>query len=168
MTLNEYVEDPDFTFLIVRSDKHGVFSFLVDTEDVETLKRYKWVIFKARNTKCDTLYKYYLISSSSKEKFLLHRFLTNAPKGSVVNHINGNTFDMRKRNLSVGSYTDNNRNVKKRKLGSDVCGVTFIKNVKKWHAQIGMDGKHINLGYYQNKEDAIKARKKAEQEYGYK
>ena len=165
MTINEYVIENDFSFLIVRSDKHGVISFLVDTEDVEKLKEHKWVISRCRNTMYDTLYKYYLTSST--DKFLLHRFLTNAPKGSVVNHINGNTLDMRKKNLSVGTYSDNNRKVKHRKWGSDVCGVSFNKNVNKWHPYIGVDGKCISLGYYESKEEAVKVRKEAEAKYGY-
>lgn len=35
----------------------------------------------------------------------------------------------------------------------------------KWRAYIGFKGKQINLGVYEDKEDAIKARKQAEKEY---
>ena len=34
-----------------------------------------------------------------------------------------------------------------------------------WSARIGIDNKTINLGRFQNKEDAIAIRKKAEQKY---
>ena len=165
MTINEYIKDDNFTFLIIRSKNHGVLSFLVDTEDVEKLKEHKWVINKVRDRKYNTLFKYYLISS--KGKVLLHRFLVDAPKGSVVNHINGNTFDMRKKNLSIGTYTDNNKNVRHRSNISGVCGVSYNKYVNKWHAYIGKDGKPISLGYFVNKEDAVRARKEAEKKYGY-
>lgn len=44
-------------------------------------------------------------------------------------------------------------------------GVRWLKNRKKWNAYIGFKGKSINLGYFKNKEDAIKARKQAEEKY---
>lgn len=48
---------------------------------------------------------------------------------------------------------------------SGVKGVCWVKRFNKWNAQIGFKGKVINLGYFLNLEDAIKARKKAEEKY---
>ena len=44
-------------------------------------------------------------------------------------------------------------------------GVMWLNNRNKWKAYIGIKGKQISLGYFDNKEDAIKARKIAEEEY---
>lgn len=44
-------------------------------------------------------------------------------------------------------------------------GVSFYKNSKKWVARICISGETIFLGQYYNKEDAIKARKEAEEKY---
>ena len=44
-------------------------------------------------------------------------------------------------------------------------GVSFYKKHKKWGARIGISGKMLFLGLYDNKEDAIKARKEAEEKY---
>lgn len=44
-------------------------------------------------------------------------------------------------------------------------GVCWDKERKKWLAQIRLRGKHIYLGRYKNIEDAIKARKEAEEKY---
>ncbi|MBD1223304.1 HNH endonuclease [Virgibacillus halodenitrificans] len=44
-------------------------------------------------------------------------------------------------------------------------GVNWIKSRKKWRAYIGFKGKQIFLGNYENKEDAIVARLKAEEKY---
>ncbi|MBM4762694.1 AP2 domain-containing protein [Bacillus sp. B15-48] len=44
-------------------------------------------------------------------------------------------------------------------------GVRWAKQSNKWHAYIGFRGKQISLGYYSNKEDAIAARKEAEEKY---
>ena len=46
-----------------------------------------------------------------------------------------------------------------------VTGVNYIKNIKKWNASIFFKGKKINLGYFKNIDDAIKARKEAEEKY---
>ena len=44
-------------------------------------------------------------------------------------------------------------------------GVCWVKQSKKWKAYINFQGQRVNLGYFENKEDAIKARLKAEEEY---
>lgn len=46
---------------------------------------------------------------------------------------------------------------------SGVTGVTWDKRREKWMAQIIFKGKHYYLGRYDNKEDAVKARKEAEE-----
>lgn len=44
-------------------------------------------------------------------------------------------------------------------------GVIWDKQRNKWRAYIGFKGKSINLGYFEDKEDAIKARQMAEEKY---
>lgn len=44
-------------------------------------------------------------------------------------------------------------------------GVRFNTQRNKWTAHIGFKGKQISLGYFSDKEDAIAARKKAEEKY---
>lgn len=44
-------------------------------------------------------------------------------------------------------------------------GVTWVKSKQKWRAYIGILGKQVSLGYYTSKEDAIAARKAAEEKY---
>lgn len=44
-------------------------------------------------------------------------------------------------------------------------GVMWMESRQKWKAYIGFKGKQINLGYFDDKEDAIKARKVAEEKY---
>lgn len=48
---------------------------------------------------------------------------------------------------------------------SGVTGVIWDKSRNKWVAQIVFQGKHIYLGRYINKEDAIAAREEAEEKY---
>ena len=48
---------------------------------------------------------------------------------------------------------------------SGKTGVAFSKSKQKWQAYIYLKRKQFNLGYFDKKEDAIKARLKAEEEY---
>ena len=44
-------------------------------------------------------------------------------------------------------------------------GVHFVKKSSKWIARIGFKGERIYLGYFSSKQDAINARKEAEEKY---
>lgn len=48
---------------------------------------------------------------------------------------------------------------------SGVVGVSWNKNIKKWNARIGVNGTRIDLGRFNNLDDAIAARKQAEEKY---
>lgn len=47
----------------------------------------------------------------------------------------------------------------------DGDGVSFNKKSYKWEAYIGIDNKRINLGKFNDFEDAVSARKEAEEKY---
>lgn len=53
----------------------------------------------------------------------------------------------------------NAHKVVKKNNKSGVVGVCFAKSMNKWHAYMHVNGKANHLGYFDNKEDAIKARK---------
>ena len=48
---------------------------------------------------------------------------------------------------------------------SETRGVSFVTKSRKWHAYINLKGTRTNLGEYKKLEDAIKARKLAEEKY---
>jgi hypothetical protein len=48
---------------------------------------------------------------------------------------------------------------------SGVKGIWFDKNRELWEAYIGVHGKRIHLGRFKNRDDAVKARALAEEEY---
>lgn len=88
------------------------------------------------------------------------------PKGSVVDHINGDGLDNRLRNLRVTTPQKNFQNCKKSK--NNTSGHTGIyKRRNKWVALIGVDGRLVYLGIFANIEDAIACRAKAERENGF-
>jgi len=85
-----------------------------------------------------------------------------------IDHINHNKEDNRIENLTVKSQLENCKNQSLVKNNtSGVCGVTYRKDTGKWVAQIRANKEYKFLGIFEDKEDAIKARKEAEIEYGF-
>lgn len=72
-------------------------------------------------------------------------------------HIDKDTVDGTRKSALRAKLHKNNKSGHK--------GVTWLKSRNKWRAYIGYQSKQIALGYFDNKEDAITARKKAEEKY---
>lgn len=98
-------------------------------------------------------------------KVLLHRYIMNCPPNYEVDHIKSDAkYDNRKSNLRIATQSQNRMNCKLRSNNkSGVTGVNWHKAYNKWKARITKDGKEIHLGYFENLNDAIEARKQAEQ-----
>ena len=129
--------------------------FLVDDID-SWVTQYRW----------NLVGKGYVARTENGKTIRLHRELFNSEDidGKVVDHINGNPLDNRRQNLRVCTVAENNRNNKGRSQStSGVTGVAWRNN--KWRARIKINHKDIHLGVFDNKEDAIKARKEAEVKY---
>ena len=81
-------------------------------------------------------------------------------------HIDRNEFDNRKSNLRHCIQQENSYNKSKRTDNtSGIIGVSWNKNRQKWVSYINAGGKRIPLGYFIDKEEAIKSRLIAEQKY---
>lgn len=98
--------------------------------------------------------------------FMLHRLLTNCPKGMVVDHIDGDGLNNRRKNLRICTPAENAQNVGKpthRKCQSKYLGVSRDdrKKLKKpWRVLISVGNKTKNCGYYATEIEAAKARDK--------
>lgn len=94
---------------------------------------------------------------------LLHRFVMNAEKGKQVDHIEGNTLDMRKSELRVCTSLENGQNKALSVRGTcGVKGVCWDKRSNKWIAHIRVNYHHKTLGYFNTIEEAAEARRQAE------
>lgn len=109
--------------------------------------------------------KYYAVTYIDKKQVYLHRLLTNAPVGKVVDHINGDTLDNRLENLRVCSHKENIRNQRSHpdKL-QKYRGVDFMKSKNKYRARITCDGKEIHIGLFDTAENAFTEYKKMSKE----
>lgn len=108
---------------------------------------------------------YPVILAGRGKTIYLHRLIMGAPKGKQVDHINGDKLDNRKSNLRICDQKQNVRNKRVVKSKSGHLGVYWSNQNKKWNAQIGLDGKSTSLGFFDDINDAIKARQKAEKAY---
>lgn len=118
--------------LKINSPKYGEKIVLIDDEDYDKIKLYKWYVAYD-----PTIKNFYVVSmvgkvDNKRKRVSIHRIITNAEKEYVVDHINGNTLDNRKINLRMCTHMENQRNSKKRnnKKESNYKGVYLLKNKK--------------------------------------
>lgn len=136
--------------------------FYFDLEDYDKIKDYCWVIGQ-------TGYVMSYTTSNNRKRILLHRLVMDCNDSNLfIDHIHGNQSrnDDRKSNLRIVTPSQNmmNKSLARNNI-SGVTGVSFIKNECKWCAQIRVNNKQINLGHFDSFEDAVKARKDAEEKY---
>ena len=133
----------------------------VDDEDYEFLNKYHWNISKNG-------YAAGHVGENKNKKYLyMHRVIMGVTAYSeLVDHINHNKIDNQKQNLRVCDKSKNGMNQKlSAKNTSSVTGVHWDKTNLKWRAQIMIHQKTIPLGRFVNFDDAVNARKEAEEEY---
>lgn len=86
----------------------------------------------------------------------------------MVDHEDGNRRNNILINLRQATPVQNARNTKRPKHNtSTVTGVCWHNKINKWWARISHQQKRIDLGFYDNFDDAVAARKNAEVRYGY-
>lgn len=131
--------------------------FYFDKEDYELIKSYTWC------KRSDG----YIITSIDGSITRQHRILFGEEiAGLVVDHINHNTTDNRRSNLRICTQHKNSmNNIISKNNTSGTSGVSFSSKSNSWRAYIMLNRKQINLGFFKNIEDAIKARKDAEEKY---
>lgn len=132
---------------------------LVDSDIWEKLKNYCWY----ENTLGYAASKDY----GAKKCILFHvTAFPDCPRGLVRDHIDGNKLNNQRKNIRVIPQEKNCKNqVREKATSSGRNGVSFDSHKKKWNSYITLNGNRKNLGYFQNLDDAIKAREEAEIEY---
>ena len=114
----------------------------------------------------------YLIIRLPKSAYAAHTlawiYIYGETPDGVIDHINGNKVDNRIVNLRNVSQKENTKNARLSKRNISGCnGVRWDNSKNKWTAYIGVNYKKINLGSFDNLDDAISARKEADTKYGF-
>ena len=141
--------------------KRASLKCLVDDEDYEMLKDYKW------NESTGTGGKGYartaftnrtLFPNKRQVHVSMHNTIMWCPKGLVIDHINGNILDNRRSNLRIATYSQNRCNSKKDSANtSGFHGVYWSRHIGKWRAQIGVNRKVFSLGASRNIRNCVVA-----------
>lgn len=130
---------------------------LIDAEDYDMVKQHSWCISKTG----------YPVTNTGRGKVVkLQRMLLDVKNPKlVVDHINGDPFDNRKMNLRICNNKENARNCKLSKNNrSGYVGVSQTLKGR-WRARIMINRKEKCLGTFATMEEAIKARRDAEDKY---
>lgn len=129
--------------------------FYFDLEDYDKIKEYCWRAERKAGMKA-------LRASINRKTICMHQLLGF----NGYDHIDRNELNNMKSNLRPCTLTENSQN---RSLQSNnksgVAGVSWNKGIQKWHSYITVNKKRINLGYFIDKDEAIKARLEAESKY---
>ena len=116
--------------------------------------------------------KSYVIISINGRKYQAHRlavlYMTGSFPDGNAGHNDGNGLNNRWDNLACETQAENCKNVRKRSDNtSGVVGVNWYPNYGKWRAVIVVDKKQVSLGYHDEFDDAVLARKTADSKHGF-
>lgn len=151
---NDYIMMKNYVIMYTSKNE----PFLIDIEDFGKVYRYCW--HKNKDG--------YLATYDVRKGIYLHRLIMNPPRNLRVDHIGGekSRFDNRKENLRIATSSQNNQNKKLQSNNtSGVAGVCWHKDISRWVASITINGQYIHIGTYINKDEAIQARKHAEEKH---
>lgn len=105
------------------------------------------------------------------EKYLAHRLIwkiSNGCEPDEIDHIDGDGQNNRLSNLRSSDCISNQRNKRLSVKNKSGCvGVSRRRGRNKWRADIKVNGKSISIGSYDTFDEAVSARKKAENIYGF-
>ena len=135
-----------------------------------------WATRPARRVKIGDVAGYqnnqgYLVVRFSGKQWKVNRIIWEMhngeiPEGMEIDHINHKRDDNRIENLRITSRRVNSMNIAISSANSSGCmGVSWIDRISKWQVYIGVNGKQIYIGVFENFEDAVLARKSAEKIY---
>lgn len=123
---------------------------IVDDEDYDRLMGHSWHYRHSHRQG----YGY----AVSKERVPMQVMIMSPFPGLIVDHIDGNTLDNRKRNLRVCTKGENRLNSRiQTNNTSGYKGVYWMKSHGCWHARITVHKKRFFLGAFQEKEHAARA-----------
>lgn len=140
---------------------------IVDPQDYYRFGCFKWHLeghdgkfYAVRDT---------LVGLDHTIKVRLHREIMQAPKGTFVDHHNGDSLDNRQDNLRIATRCQNMQNAKKRKkkagATSQFTGVYLDKNGRTWDYQLKANGKIVSTGRFPTEIEAARARDRAAIKY---
>lgn len=144
---NKFTKLPEFYEIELRDKNYNIVGYaLIDDCDYENCKNLKW--YKDSEG--------YARTTIDGRKIRLHKYITNTDKNTLIDHINGEKLDCRRKNMRIASYSDN---TVKSKIGknntSNIIGVYYWNNNDGYWVARFQYGEINHCKYFIEKEDAI-------------
>lgn len=165
---NKYVDMGDYYIGYTKKNQE----FFIDKKDYDLIYQYCWHRHGDGYLRTCYGYKYAEDGSKKNNYILMHDLIMlgidktkNNPQRLEVDHIDGNPNNNRRSNLRITTHSNNMKNIKLYSSNtSGTKGVHWSKLENKWKAYIRCNNVVRHLGTFVNKDDAINARRKAEEE----
>ena len=150
---NEYEVRGDVTAIIINSPKYGKQEALISTSKLDRVKEFPngWYVTRSSDTQALYVFGQEMTNKKSK-KTHLHRWVTDAVKGMVVDHIDHNTLNNTDSNLRVVTSVDNSQNRKgaNSTSKSGIRGVSWSKEKNKWRSTFTFNKVVVHVGYFED------------------
>lgn len=153
---NVYDYDREYGVGYTTNNNH---EFYFDWEDYELIKDYTWIMKDGYIVTID-------YNNGARTYIRMHRLIMNAHPGVIIDHKKHATYDNRKEVLrnSDGNTNHFNHEIYKNNT-SGATGVNWDPASGKWRARLWAYGKMHHLGRFEDFQDAVNARKAAEDKY---
>jgi hypothetical protein len=133
---------------------------LVDAADAEIVQGYTWYLSKRQNC----AYACRRVQTNGKARTIyLHRVIANPADNEVVDHKNHDGLDNRRANLRNCTQGANLQNRRSAQSNNSHGHYGIWRKRQRWVASIQVAGKRTYLGYFKTVEEALAARREAEQ-----
>lgn len=125
---------------------------IVDDADFEWLSQWKWQAWVREPYR-------YACRTESLKLIMLHRRITAAPTGTLVDHINGDGLDNQRANLRLCTVGQNRMNSQRFWAAGGFKGVTIDhrNQSRPYRAYVRVGGRNMSLGTYPTAEEAAHA-----------
>lgn len=146
---NAHVHRPDGTIAITLTQGQTT---LVDAADWDAVKDLRWYASRVR-----TLFYPQAHVSGRKSPVRMHQFIFPATHPLMIDHVNGDGTDNRRRNLRVVTHTQNQQNMRPQRGTSSYKGVCWNSYSGKWQAYINASKRTQYLGRFTDEREAARA-----------
>ena len=135
---------------------------IVDACEFDGLSRTVWSAWQAKPNASWYPFRSFRIDRACKST-LMHIQIMQPPKGTEVDHRNGNTLDNRRSNLRIATRSQQSMNTRiPTDNTSGYKGVSWDKQRQLWHSYITVDRQRTTVGFFEELLDAAHAREAKE------
>jgi len=117
---------------------NNITKVLVDDEDFDLVKNYKWSLVKGTKTS-------YATARINGKAIYMHRWIMSPPLNMEIDHIDHNGLNNRKNNLRISDISENRRNRASWGKSSIYKGVSYNKKYKLYKMNFGSAGSPIRV-----------------------